>query len=74
MTSKVYFMDDHAGGTSESTPFKAVKLLRDAGLETLFKKGDKVGIKVHFSVPCYTTLYFQGFQRLHTIVVVDTRS
>ncbi len=48
MSSKVYFMDDHAGSTSESTPFKAVKVLRDAGLETVFKKGDKVGIKVHF--------------------------
>lgn len=48
MSSKVYFMDDHAMSTPESTPFKALKLLRDAGIETLFKKGAKVGIKVHF--------------------------
>lgn len=47
MASKVYFMDDHANHAGESTPFKAVKLLRDAGIETLFKKGDTVGIKIH---------------------------
>lgn len=47
MPSKVYFMNDRANSLQESTPFKAVKLLRDAGLETLFKKGDTVGIKVH---------------------------
>ncbi len=47
MVSKVYFMDDRAGGVQDSIPFKAVKLLRDAGIETLFKKGDLVGIKTH---------------------------
>lgn len=47
MASKVYFMDDHAGRVGESTPFKAVKLLRDAGIKDLFKPGDTVGIKVH---------------------------
>lgn len=47
MASKVYFMDDHAEHAGESTPFKAVKLLRDAGIETLFKPGDTVGIKIH---------------------------
>lgn len=47
MASKVYFMDDHASSSSESTMFKGVQVLRDAGLETVFKKGDKVGIKVH---------------------------
>lgn len=47
MASKVYFMNDRANSLQESTPFKAVKLLRDAGIETLFKKGDIVGIKVH---------------------------
>jgi uncharacterized Fe-S center protein len=48
MTSKVYFLNDRAGSLAESTPFKGVKVLRDAGLAGLFKKGDKVGIKVHF--------------------------
>ncbi|HSP46486.1 MAG TPA: DUF362 domain-containing protein [Clostridiaceae bacterium] len=47
MASKVYFMNDRANSLQESTPFKAVKLLRDAGLKTLFKKGDTVGIKIH---------------------------
>ncbi len=46
--SKVYFMNDRASSLQESTPFKAVKVLRDAGLETHFKKGDTVGIKIHF--------------------------
>jgi uncharacterized Fe-S center protein len=47
MPSKVYFMNDRANSLQESTPFKAVKVLRDAGLETHFKKGDTVGIKIH---------------------------
>ncbi len=47
MPSKVYFMDDHAGSLPESTPIKAVKLLRDAGLRDMVKKGDTVGIKIH---------------------------
>lgn len=47
MASKVYFMDDHASRIGESTPFKAAKLLRDAGISELFGKGDTVGIKVH---------------------------
>ncbi|ETA81849.1 hypothetical protein T472_0204215 [Youngiibacter fragilis 232.1] len=47
MASKVYFMNDRANSLQESTPFKAVKLLRDAGLKTLFKEGDTVGIKIH---------------------------
>ncbi len=45
--AKVYFLNDRANSLQESTPFKAVKVLRDAGLETHFKKGDTVGIKVH---------------------------
>lgn len=47
MSSKVYFMNDRANNIGESTPYKAVKLLRDAGIKTLFKPGDTVGIKVH---------------------------
>jgi len=47
LASKVYFMNDRANSLQESTPFKAVKLLRDAGLKTLFKEGDTVGIKIH---------------------------
>ena len=47
MPAKVYYMDDHATNGGESTPFKAVKLLRDAGIKDLFKKGDTVGIKIH---------------------------
>jgi len=47
MASKVYFMNDRANSLAESTPFKAVKLLRDIGIEGLFKKGDTVGIKCH---------------------------
>ena len=47
MASKVYFMDDRANNAGESTPFKAVKLLRDAGIKDLFKPGDTVGIKIH---------------------------
>ncbi len=47
MPSKVYFLNDRANSLQESTPFKAVKVLRDAGLKTLFKKGDTVGIKLH---------------------------
>ncbi len=47
MASKVYFMDDRATNGGESTPFKAVKLLRDAGIKDLFQKGDTVGIKIH---------------------------
>lgn len=47
MPSKVYFMNDRANSLQESTPFKAVKVLRDAGLENHFKKGDIVGIKIH---------------------------
>jgi uncharacterized protein len=46
-SSKVCFMNDRANSLQESTPFKAVKVLRDAGLEKQFKKGDTVGIKVH---------------------------
>ncbi len=47
MASKVYYMSDRASHGGESTPFKAVKLLRDAGIKDLFKPGDTVGIKVH---------------------------
>lgn len=47
MPSKVYFLNDRANSLQESTPFKAVKVLRDAGLESLFKPGDRVGIKMH---------------------------
>ena len=47
MASKVYFMSDRASHGGESTPFKAVKLLRDAGIKELFNPGDTVGIKVH---------------------------
>ena len=47
MASKVYYMNDRATHGGESVPFKAVKLLRDAGIEQLFKPGDTVGIKIH---------------------------
>ena len=48
MTSDVFFMNDRAASLQEGLPFKAVKVLRDAGLDNLFKEGDTVGIKVHF--------------------------
>lgn len=47
MASKVYFMNDRAGGTQDTTQHKAVKLLRDAGLREMIKPGDRVAIKVH---------------------------
>ena len=47
MASKVYYMNDRATHGGESVPFKAVKLLRDAGIKDLFKPGDTVGIKIH---------------------------
>jgi uncharacterized Fe-S center protein len=45
--AKVYFLDDRAERLGESIQNKAVKVLRDAGLESMIKKGDKVGIKCH---------------------------
>lgn len=51
MASKVYFMNDRATHGGESVPFKAVKLLRDAGLHEMVKPGDTVGIKIHTG--CY---------------------
>lgn len=47
MSSKVYFLNDRAGSLSDAIQYKAVKVLRDAGLEQLIQKGDKVAIKVH---------------------------
>ncbi|TQI67076.1 DUF362 domain-containing protein [Clostridium sp. KNHs216] len=47
MSSKVYHLNDRAGSLAESTPFKGVKVLRDAGLAGMVKKGDHVAIKVH---------------------------
>lgn len=47
MASKVYFLNDRAASIEESTPHKAIKVLRDAGLREMIKPGDKVGIKVH---------------------------
>lgn len=47
MPSKVYFLNDRAGSQQDSIMFKAVKVLRDAGLKDMIKPGDKVGIKVH---------------------------
>lgn len=47
MASKVYHLNDRASSLAESIPFKAVKVLRDAGIESMIKKGDKVAIKVH---------------------------
>lgn len=51
MASKVYYMNDRANSIGESTPFKAVKLLRDAGLADMIKPGYTVGIKIHTG--CY---------------------
>ena len=45
--SKVYWMNDRAFGFAEATQNKAIKVLRDAGIATLFKPGDTVGIKIH---------------------------
>lgn len=47
MPSQVFYMNDRASYLAESIPFKAVKLCRDCGIETLINKGDKVAIKVH---------------------------
>ena len=47
MASKVYYMNDRATHGGESVPFKAVKLLRDAGLKDMVKPGATVGIKIH---------------------------
>jgi uncharacterized Fe-S center protein len=47
MASNVFFMDDRANSLAEGIQYKAVKLLRDAGLANLFKPDDVVGIKVH---------------------------
>ena len=47
MASKVYYMNDRASGLRESTPFKALKLCRDIGIEKMIKPGDKVAIKMH---------------------------
>lgn len=48
MASKVYFLNDRAGpGVEDSIPFKGIQVLRDAGLESWIKPGDKVGLKVH---------------------------
>ena len=47
MASKVYYMNDRATHGGESVPFKAVKLLRDAGLRDMVKPGATVGIKIH---------------------------
>lgn len=47
MASKVYYMNDRASGLRESTPFKALKLCRDIGIEEMIKPGDKVCIKTH---------------------------
>ncbi|MGX8701897.1 DUF362 domain-containing protein [Caproiciproducens sp.] len=47
MASKVYYLNDRASGLPDSIPFKGVRVLRDAGLESMIKPGDKVGIKVH---------------------------
>ena len=47
MDSIVYYMNDRAGYISESIPFKALKLCRDAGIRDMIKPGDKVAIKVH---------------------------
>ncbi|MCL1804019.1 MAG: DUF362 domain-containing protein [Eubacteriaceae bacterium] len=48
MPSKVYFLDDKAAGPADSSPFKAVQVLRDAGLKDMIKPGCKVAIKTHF--------------------------
>ena len=45
--SKVFYMNDRASGLRESTPFKALKLCRDIGIESFIKPGDKVAIKTH---------------------------
>ena len=42
MASKVYYMNDRATHGGESVPFKAVKLLRDAGLKDMVKPGATV--------------------------------
>lgn len=47
MPSNVYYLNDRAGFISESVPFKALKLCRDAGIREMIKPGDKVAIKVH---------------------------
>lgn len=49
MASKVYFLNDRIphGGLEDSIPYKGVQVLRDAGLESMIKPGDKVGIKIH---------------------------
>lgn len=47
MGSNVFYMNDRANSLPEAIMYKAVKVLRDAGLQDLFKKGDTVGIKLH---------------------------
>ena len=47
MVSDVYFMNDRANSVGEAIHNKAVKVLRDAGIEELVKKGDTVGLKIH---------------------------
>lgn len=47
MASKVYYMNDRASCLAESTPFKALKLCCDIGMEKIIKPGYKVAIKLH---------------------------
>lgn len=47
MASQVFFMNDRASSLAESTPFKALKLVRDIGLDKIVKPGYKVAIKMH---------------------------
>lgn len=47
MPAKVYFLNDRANKMEESIQFKAVKVLRDAGIADTIKPGDRVGIKTH---------------------------
>lgn len=47
MASKVYYLNDRAQALYDSIPFKGVKVLRDAGLASMIKPGDKVAIKTH---------------------------
>ena len=45
--SKVFYMNDRASSLAESTPFKALKLCRDIGIDKIIKPGDKVAVKMH---------------------------
>lgn len=67
MTSPVYFIDDRANMPSESLPFKAVKVFRDAGLGELFNPGDTVGIKIHMGERGTT----MNLRPQHILAIVD---